>query len=117
MDLKQDLKFLFNWSLNVYLRVGRKWIFFAMESIFGGESWPAEPPIDVVELRQKAVSVLLRTTYSRHVDVALQGALGMASSHVAASRSADAIFHYESESQEASSSSQAPRACGEASLV
>lgn len=128
LDLKQDVKSLFNRLHGLYHCPTVECLpenptqvdFFVMESIFQGQSWPAEPPIDVLQLRQKAASVPLRSTNSvlrPHVDMALQGASSMASSHLAAPSSASNIFIFEPASSAASSSSHAPRACGEASCV
>lgn len=128
LDLKQDVKSLFNRLHGLYHCPTVECLpenptqvdFFVMELIFQGQSWPAEPPIDVLQLRQKAASVPLRSTNSvlrPHVDMALQGASSMASSHLAAPSSASNIFIFGPASSAASSSSHAPRACGEASCV
>ena len=128
LDLKQDVKSLFNRLHGLYHCPTVECLpenptqvdFFVMESIFEGQSWPAEPPIDVLQLRQKAASVPLRSTNSvlrPHVDAALQGASSMASSQLAAPSSSPSIVISEPASSAASSSSHAPRACGEASWV
>ena len=128
LDLKQDVKSLFNRLHGLYHCPTVECLpenptqvdFFVMESIFEGQSWPAEPPIDVFQLRQKAASVPLRSTNSvlrPHVDAALQGASSMASSQLAAPSSSPSIVISEPASSAASSSSHAPRACGEASWV
>ena len=116
LDLKQDVKSLFKRLHGLYHcptveclpETPTQVDFFVMESIFKGQSWPAEPPIDVLELRQKAASVPLRSTNSvlrPHVDMALQGGSSMASSQLAAPSSASSFFITEPAFSTASSSS------------
>ena len=61
LDLKQDVKSLFKRLHGLYHcrtveclpETPTQVDFFVMESIFKGQSWPAEPPIDVLQLRQR----------------------------------------------------------------
>ena len=127
LDLKQDVKSLFKRLHGLYHcrtveclpETPTQVDFFVMESIFKGQSWPAEPPIDVLQLRQRRPQCLCAqpTLSFDHMWIWLcKEVLPWHLSNWLPQVLLHAFF-FPQPASSASSSSHAPRACGSASCV